>query len=78
MWRAAVIVIAVIGLPFMGRWGIAALLLLAFALVLDLQTRLERAERRLDSKTEGRGFDPQSVEAPQGPDPRSSGPWRDR
>jgi hypothetical protein len=81
MWRAAVIVVAVIGLPFMGKWGIAALLLLAFALVLDLQERLECAERLLGNTAEQPGHGLQSPEVPQEQrlqHGRRDGPWRDK
>ena len=81
MWRAAVIVVAVIGLPFMGKWGIAALLLLAFALVLDLQERLECAERLLGNTAEQPDRGLQSSEVQQEQHLRrgqSDGPWRDK
>ena len=75
MWRAAVIVVAVIGLPFMGKWGIAALLLMALALVMDLQKRIEDAERRLRNTTPGPGSETHTAEARQARILPSAGPW---
>jgi hypothetical protein len=78
MWRAAVIVVAVIGLPFMGKWGIAALMLLALALVMDLQRRLEDAEQRLRNTTPTPGSAMHTSGVPQGQTQPSAGPWRDK
>ena len=72
------IVVALIALPFSDRWGSAALLLLAFALCLDLEKRLEDTERRLRSILEGQGSDPRPAEARRGLRTPSPGPWRDK